>query len=153
MATEPFVLDEEDEGEGDGPVAKQRHKIRHNRRKVVLARNGDDRHNQRSEETPDEAGDGVEVVAEQLKRKATGVEDRDVVADDGEGQDHERKLRPSDRVVRFDEHTAKAVVGVCGGPGGILCEKDGIAEASADDRDEDGGNGDAGGGEAEDFPR
>ena len=63
MAAEPLVLEEEDECEGDGPVAEQGDEIRHDGREVVFPCDGDDGDDQRGEKRPDEARDGVEPVA------------------------------------------------------------------------------------------
>ena len=62
-AAEDLVLEQQDEGEGDGPVAQQRDEVGHDGRETVFARDGEDGDHERDRERPDEARDGVEVVA------------------------------------------------------------------------------------------
>jgi hypothetical protein len=88
VAVETHVLDEEDQGEGDG-------------REVVLAGDGDDGDDESDEEGPDETGDGVKVVAEQLHGQATRVLDGDVVTEDREHERSEAEPGPANRVVDF----------------------------------------------------
>ncbi len=74
-----MIFDEQDDREGDGPVAQQADEITDNGRKVVLTGNGKDGNNQRVDEGPDESGHSVEIMSEELQREPGGVVDGDVV--------------------------------------------------------------------------
>jgi hypothetical protein len=140
VAAEPLILDEEDQGKGDGPVTEQADEIANNGCEVVLANNGEDGDDESDEEGPDEAGDGVKVVAEQLHGQATRVVDGDVIAEDREHEHDEAELGPANGVIDFTNQTAEAVVIVSVAVGGVLDAQGGVAEAGADNGDESGGD-------------
>ena len=62
---------------------------------MVLPDNSEDGDDDCDEERPDESRDGVEVVAEQLQAKTRGVVDGDVVAEDGECEQHQTEFAPA----------------------------------------------------------
>ena len=113
-AAEALVLDQQDDGEGDGPVAEERDEVADDGRQVLATGDGEDGDDDRVGQRPDETRDGVEVVAKQLQGQARGVVDGHVVADDGEDEQHEAELGEVQRAEGLPEEAAQAVVRVRG---------------------------------------
>ena len=120
MSAEEFVFDEKDDGEGDGPVAQEGDKIVDDGLEFGLAGNREDGDDDGDEQRPDEAGDSVEIVSEQLEGKTAGVVDGDVVSEDGECEDYEAELGPAYWVVYFIDEAPQGVIVVGVGVRGIL---------------------------------
>ena len=152
-AAEELVFDEQDDGEGDGPVAEQGDEVVDDGLQALLAGDGEHGDDDGDEERPDEARDGVEVVAQQLERQPAGVVDRDVVPQHGEGEQDEAELGPADRVVNLEDEAAQGVLVVGVRVGRVLGEEDGDADGGADGDAEGGGDDDAEEGQGEDLPR
>jgi hypothetical protein len=112
LASEPLVLNQEDEGERHSPVSKQRHEVADDGRQVLSARNSQDGNHERVDKRPDETRHGVEVVAEQLHAETGGVIDCDVVPQHREDEEHQAELREAERVEGLSDQAAEAVIGV-----------------------------------------
>ena len=152
MPAKPFILDQQHEGEADGPVAQQADEIGDNGGKVVFARDGEDGDDDGDKEGPDEAGHGVEPVPQQLQRESVGVVDRDVIAQDRKHQHDEGEFGPAEGVVDGTNEAAEAVRLVGGVVRRVGGRQGGVAEAGADDGGEGGWDEEAEEGQCEDFP-
>ena len=150
-AAEPEVLDHQDEGEADGPVAEHGDEVADDGRQVLAAGDGEHGDDERDQEGPDEARHGVEVVAEQLQAEARGVVDGDVVAADREDGEDEGCLGPAEWVVGGQQEAAEVVVVVGRGVGRVGGGDGGVAEHDAQRAREDGRQGDAAPGEQRDL--
>ena len=152
VSSEVFVFDEEDEGEADGPVSQQAHKVADDGREMVLARDGKNGNDERDEEGPDEARDGVEPVAQELEGEAAGVIDGDVVAQDGEHEEDEGELGPAIRVIDSFDQTAQTMILVCVIVWTVGCAYGSVPQTGTNDRREDCGDGHTEEGQSKHFP-
>lgn len=119
---------------------------------MVLARNGENGHDERDEEGPDEARDGVEPVAQELEGEAAGVVDGDVVAQDGEHEEDEGELGPAVGVIDGFDQTAQTMIHVCVIVWTVGCAYGSVPKASTNDGREDGGDGHTEEGQSKHFP-
>ena len=148
-----MVLDEEDEGKTDGPVAEQTDKIAHDGGEMVFASDGEDGDDQNDKERPDETRHGVEVVAEELQGEAARVANSYIIAEDGEHEQDKAELGPTKGVVNFSDEATEAVVLVRVVVRRVTHAHGGVAQAGADDGNEGGWEDDPKQGQKEDFPR
>jgi hypothetical protein len=114
-----LILNQNNDRERHSPVSEQGDEIADNSGQVLTTSDSKDSNNDSVGQRPDETGDSVEVVSEQLQGQAGGVVDSDVISNNGEDEEDEAELREMERVEGFSEQTAESVVLVCGCEDGV----------------------------------
>lgn len=97
----------QDRDPGDDPVAHDGQEILEDAKEVVPARDGADQFNQRDEDAPDPARDGLGVASEDLNGQCSRICAGCVVGDAAEGKDDNTEAtETAEAVVAFQEQGA-----------------------------------------------